>query len=540
MNNAGIKIIGAHVVRAVLFIAAVLTAVCLLLFIPVLNASNSSKAYADTTDTLEVYVGYAGGPYYLKHTFTYDELAAMSKTYEYSALNSGQFLVKYKTSGVALEDLFAAAIDDTTGTSVNTDQVWRLAFETEDNYKPDDGGYGNTAWYWDYYKDIATTDVLNTAKTPRYYYSNLAEYFDFSSKEIYPGYESKVKESAVAVPSMIALDYYKNTITSITDWTDVDSADMSFGSYRLVYGQTSPTDVGMGDQVHSIKAIYCIYQGKPSVTVDQTDIKGYIGDTVDLSATIESADALIDQLGAANIDWSTLDTDIVNIYDNKDGTVTLFFKGNGDASISLSYGESPYSEFLSSGSATASGPGGTNWREEGEGTKWKYEGNGPGGSGTGSGGTGDSSGGAGTAGGVATPGSDSSSGAEGGSAVDAVNNAQVGGEGEAGQTLKDLGGTAQQVSIGAAETEPETTSAAADVQPQASDVSSVSTSTGGVNMMEVLAYQLHMTDQSVDDAITDEVQLPWAAIVVICAIILVGGLLQGLYFFKSLDRRAVA
>lgn len=350
------------------------------------------KAYA--LEDLNVYVGYAGGPYYLKASFTAEELEALADDtlYTYTGVDNGYFLNKFIAQGIPLDKLFNnyTASKDITGNNagVNTNSLWRIFFATtseEDRYNQlGFDGTGNEAWYWGRYKNHESRS-LDINQTPRYYYTNYPLYFNFDTKQIYVdengSKESIISDSGVTVPSLLAIRYVKERVKSIASWEAMDETYTTVSSLprtdnRLIFGQTSPTDKDVTNSVHDIAAIYCVYSGRPTVSIAENDeleaLKGRIGETITLHASITSADPLISTKGVEDIVWSSSDTSIAKVVSNGDGSAKVTIVGKGDVKITATFGNSSYEEFVSSTSATVSGPGGSGWRGEDEGTGWNY------------------------------------------------------------------------------------------------------------------------------------------------------------------------
>lgn len=316
----------------------------------------AQRAYAD----LAVYVGYAGGPYYEKKTYTDAELWGLSDgvIYEYSSIDGGGSLRKGFGVGVGLYELF-------TNAGLQPSDVWRFYFSTSDNYVEDDGGEGVGAWYYN-----------NLQSTPRYYYPDLVNYFDFNTGEIQSVEAmSLLEQTRVSTPAILALEssYKKVFSADDPDWDDFSEMDDTAG-YRLLYGQIAPNVSNSATSAHSIVALTCILGGNdgtelPEVEIDideqlanlvqggQLEMK--VGDEVTLFPELKSDDSTVSVEGIRDVTWYSSDPNVAQVTKNADGSITIRIVGEGTVSMGWSYGNSPYSQFVSGGSFGVSGSGGS-------------------------------------------------------------------------------------------------------------------------------------------------------------------------------------
>lgn len=327
---------------------ALLTLVLSLAAVAVVCLMPAQRAWADLT----VYVGYAGGPYYEKKTYTEAELWALSDgvIYEYSSIDSGGALRKGFGVGVTLTSLF-------TNAGIDPNSMWRFYFSTSDNYIEDDGGSGTDAWYFS-----------NLESTPRYYYPDLISYFDFATGSIESQEAmSLMEQTREHTPSILALESSYEKVFSADDeaWTDLSSIDRRDSGYRLMYGQTAPNVSNMRTSAHSIQAVTCILGGNEGVNIPEVDLgtsadrlEMKVGESITLTPSLRSEDSTVSEMGVHDISWSTSDPEVATVVQNEDGSITITIVGEGTVSIGYSFGNSPYEAYQTKGSFGMSGTGG--------------------------------------------------------------------------------------------------------------------------------------------------------------------------------------
>lgn len=315
-----------------------------------------------------VYVGYPGGPYYEKTEYSDADMQVMSGStlYEYSSFDKMPALRKGFAYGVPLSQFFV-------NTGINSSQLFRFYFSTQDGYVADDGGDGYGAWY---YSELC--------ETTRYYYPRLYE----GSEKVDGEYildPSVVYDGAVTVPTVIAYKSSFNRVFSETDWTTPDFRD----GYRLMFGQTDPLAGNARASADNVISMTCIFQGTPKISFgDQTSFSGEVGDVITITPTVEAADPLIEQEMIKDIKWQVSDTSVVqfvtdsagNLAMDENGNFQLKIVGKGSATLSASYGNSPLEKYIARASAGVSGTGG-----DGDESDDKDTGGSGGGTGTGTG-----------------------------------------------------------------------------------------------------------------------------------------------------------
>jgi hypothetical protein len=342
-------------------------------------------------DDLSVFVGYPGGPYYEKASFSDAQLRAMSDgtIYEYSTFDAGTFLRKGFGTGPRLDTVFSSA-------GVSPWAVWRFYFGTADGYIGDDGGYGEGAWY---YSELAGS---------KFYFPTYPQWYDFGSGTISDAGVDALWASAREVPTIIAVESSFQRVTGPDDphW-DTQTLSTTQGN-RLLFGQAGPLSADARFAAHSVRSLTCIMGGRPTITFDVPVVEGRIGESFTVTPHISADDPLVERLGIYDIHWESSDESVATVTQNADGTITVMIVGAGSVSIDARFGDSPLDEFVARAGVGVSGTGtGT-----GEGTG---EGDGTGGgSGTGSGegsGTGEGDGsGSGDAGDGSGSGNDDGSG----------------------------------------------------------------------------------------------------------------------------------
>ena len=143
------------------------------------NNQNEGQASIGMSDTFKITVGYYGGEFTEKKTFTLAEMQAMANYKEtYTYIDAMPSVVVVSASGIRLTDLLAAA-----GIDVNSVQV--IHFTTFDGYDKKKSS-------------VLKTDLIDKN---RYYYPNLRSHWDTDTASATLGYASgaKVVEPMIAV-----------------------------------------------------------------------------------------------------------------------------------------------------------------------------------------------------------------------------------------------------------------------------------------------------------------------------------------------------
>jgi hypothetical protein len=354
----------------------------------------ATPAYAD--DGVLVVVGYAGGPYYEKHIFSSAELNALSSgPYEYATISHGYFLRHGIAYGVPVGTLVSAAGIDPTN-------LWRFGYGARDNYRPGAmDGYGYESWSW---------SSLNSA---RYFYPNVWLYYyrndSFADRSgIYPEDMAAATAGAQVVPAILTTSSqlkpgwaYDDNFTlaeNQAEWNNMPPWDTY--SMRLMYGQYGILDLNSDAFIREIEVVYCIFGGTPTITFDESQVSGEIGEDITIMPTLLADDPVIAQYGLQDMQWTTSDLNAAEITKNADGSITIHIVGNGTVQVGASFGESKAgAQFIAvggfgvkcgTGIGEGVGDGVGDWAGIGTGTGDDGTGTGSGETGTGSGsGTGD-------------------------------------------------------------------------------------------------------------------------------------------------------
>lgn len=143
------------------------------------NSGDNNQAVVGASDTFKITVGYYGGEFTEKKTFTLAEMQAMANYKEtYTYIDAMPSVVVVSASGIRLTDLLAAA-----GIDVNSVQV--IHFTTFDGYNKQNSS-------------ILKTDLIDKH---RYYYPNLRSHWDTDTASATLGYAAGAK----TVEPMIAV-----------------------------------------------------------------------------------------------------------------------------------------------------------------------------------------------------------------------------------------------------------------------------------------------------------------------------------------------
>jgi hypothetical protein len=340
-------------------VTAIIALIFVILLVPALPARADS-----VTDTLSVYVGYSGGPYYLKTTFHWTELddmyGGMLPTYQsvYSYFSGSRIAID-SARGFALSDFLQIS-------GVDLSSVARLEFYTKD--------HSNGAF--------VSFNKSNLLYVARYYYPNLA--VDPETEELIPKNGGELTDGAVQVETMMALE-------DNWEW-DAEGPNFSnpgTGSrFRLLFGQRKPDESLTGASAKYVHAVYCTFSGKPELTTDEPNLKLKLGSDYRVTVNVAAEDSLLNDYVRENLVWSSNNTDAVEV----DMYGNLKVKTTGTAEITVTYGETTLTITVTAGDENIDGTG-----TEGNGKTGDGSGENPGDGGTGGqpgdGSSGDNSGG---------------------------------------------------------------------------------------------------------------------------------------------------
>ncbi len=272
-------------------------------------ASGTGVAAADT---LKISVGYFGGPYYEKKTYTLADIQSLpSQECWYSNIDSMPAAVVLYAKGVTLKSLL-----DDAGIDVNS--VQGMHFKTTDGYK-------DTMTSW------SLTELLDSY-TPRYSYTALPE--NFVDGQVV-NMES-VKASAIQVPTMIAYsDNESGDGTNVRCIAGAQFWDTSGANgnnrFRLVFGQKSPDESSFAKSAKGIYEIEITLEGHPTYTLNAPNTDMKVGSKMQVSVGVTDADDSITSGAAAsrtytyessNPEIATVDAN-GNVTALKEGDVTI-------------------------------------------------------------------------------------------------------------------------------------------------------------------------------------------------------------------------
>jgi hypothetical protein len=256
---------------------------------------------------LTVTVGYFGGPYYEKKTFTLEELWSMNLVRDdYTFIDNMPSVIIDHVAGVPLADITEAAGIDLA--SVQNYNFWTL----------DKTG--------SYYTSMTKSYLIDT---PRYCYYSLPDNFDYDLGEG----NAYAAADARWAPTLIAL---------ADDWNRV-IAGASFGSdyqnlntntrFRLIFGQTDTRERTASRSAKWIHKIEITLGGAPSLTLDRTALEGKVGSRLHIEARLRAADPAV--TAGAQIQWESSDPDIASVDQN--GEIVIL--AGGRAVITAHYGD---------------------------------------------------------------------------------------------------------------------------------------------------------------------------------------------------------
>ncbi|MDO4552263.1 MAG: Ig-like domain-containing protein [Bacillota bacterium] len=271
----------------------------------------SSEVHAQrVTDNISVYVGYTGGPYALKATYSWRDLddlygGALPTVQEVYSYYGGDWTAVDSARGIYLTDLLEYA-------GVDMSSVHSLAFYTDDQTS---GAFTS----------FTKAELLDR---PRYYYPNLAA--NEETGEVYARNGGDVEEGAVQVQPMMALEdnWEKNGIGE-------NFSSLSPSSrFRLLFGQAEPTERRTSQAAKYVNSIYVTFHGVP-VFGAESNLDAKVGSDYQVTVNISAADSFLEQYIQENLVWSSNNTDVVEV--DLYGNLTV--KESGTAEITVSYGD---------------------------------------------------------------------------------------------------------------------------------------------------------------------------------------------------------
>ena len=239
----------------------VLTSLCMI-------GLKTGRAEAETvTDTLTIKIGYWGMPeteYVTKAEYHWTQLQKELPVYEqaYSYFrdkeNRSYAVIVAAARGFYLEDILNHA-------GVNISDLENISFYTND--------YSAGAF--------TSFTPYQLLEEPRYYYDNLASHInnEFNDAGILTGYtvDPSANDNREQVPTMLALESNWNTFEAGTENTNPVFSGLSTSSrFRLLFGQTEPTEMRTNQSAKYVHTIALTIPGSPEIKGGSGDYSGKI------------------------------------------------------------------------------------------------------------------------------------------------------------------------------------------------------------------------------------------------------------------------
>jgi hypothetical protein len=279
------------------------------------------------TDTLAVYVGYYGGPYYLKQEYHWTELddlyGGALDTYEAAySYYSGSRIAVDSARGFYLSDFLQYA-------GIDLNSAASLDFYTKDHTS---GAYRSFTKY-------AMLDA------PRYYFPNMT--VDEVTGELAPRGGGSLWDGALQVETMMALEDNWEWDAEGTNFTNPGTSSR----FRLLFGQLEPAEAMTSASAKYVYAIYVTFSGMPILTAEEQDISVKVGSDYRVTVNVAAEDSLLDEYVKDNLVWSSNNTDAVEV----DMYGNLKVKQNGEAVVTVTFGETSASVAVAADGEAASG-----------------------------------------------------------------------------------------------------------------------------------------------------------------------------------------
>ncbi|MDR1206754.1 MAG: Ig-like domain-containing protein [Peptococcaceae bacterium] len=297
----------------------------------ILCAAPAPAVFADSvTDTLAVYVGYYGGPYYLKQEYHWTELddlyGGALDTHEAAySYYSGSRVAVDSARGFYLSDFLQYA-------GVDLNSTASLDFYTKDHTS---GAYRSFTKY-------AMLDA------PRYYFPNMT--VDEATEELAPRGGGSLWDGALQVETMMALEDNWEWDAEGTNFTNPGTSSR----FRLLFGQLEPAEAMTSASAKYVYAIYVTFSGMPILTAEEQDLSVKIGSDYRVTVNVAAEDSLLDEYVKDNLVWSSNNTDAVEV----DMYGNLKVKQNGEAVVTVTFGETSASVVVAVDGEADGGSGG--------------------------------------------------------------------------------------------------------------------------------------------------------------------------------------
>lgn len=291
------------------------------------------------TDNLTVKIGYWGmssDDYVTKGTFTWGQLNSALPVYEdafsfFRQEKSGDYSTIIDSArGFAISNLF-------TYLNIDTNNITNVSFYTRDV----EVGYFCSFTY----NELFTSH--------RYYFNDLNYYLipKFNEKDEVVGYDldNDVWDDKWSVEPMLALeDRWDTYEAEQMGGTEPVFSGLSTGNrFRLLFGQTSPTEAKTNQTAKYVHTVLIAYSGTPTVVNKTRPISGAVG-THTARFQVDAGDEGMVSSLAGLMQWNSTNEDVLTIENVKmsassefnnivDVEIEYKIKKSGEASIAGSY-----------------------------------------------------------------------------------------------------------------------------------------------------------------------------------------------------------
>ena len=286
---------------------------------------------AMATDSLTIKVGYQGGPFMTKATYSWKDLdelyggnlSSHQVVYSYFSGNRSEARnVVVSARGFYLKDLLEYA-------GIDLNSIYGFEFYTDDQKV---GAFTS----------FTKKELLDT---PRYYYPNMGV-DDYGKQIALDG--GDMTRGATQVQSMFALE-------DNWEWDAIDSNFSSMspsGRFHLLFGQENVTESRTSQAAKYVHTINVIFAGAPVIgTESSIDLK--VGSDYRVQVNVTAADTQLENYIKDNLVWSSNNTDIIEV--DQYGKLTV--KGDGTAVITAVSGDTVGTVSVTVGDGNGTGSG---------------------------------------------------------------------------------------------------------------------------------------------------------------------------------------
>ncbi|MCD7982061.1 MAG: hypothetical protein LUF32_07110 [Clostridiales bacterium] len=285
-------------------------------FFAATDAGDTEFVYGDlseaTSTSLTFYVGYFGMSYVEKSVLSLDEILAncVLVTQTYSYINNRPRAVYDVATGPLLLDVL-----DYAGIDVGSVSVFRIA--TSDSAE-------------NYFGGEYTYDLIFQR---RYYYPLLSLYFtEDGFTDI-----TEAQLGAEQVQPMLAVWDSWRTYDIGEEFDASNHSELSaINCFRLLFGQTTISEVDAVSSAKWITAIYIQYSGSPTIDAGD-DLELKISGDYKVTAEVSSADETLTEAFQDAIVWSSSDESVVKV-DADTGQITVVGEGTAEITASADVG----------------------------------------------------------------------------------------------------------------------------------------------------------------------------------------------------------